>query len=86
VPERREPELIDQTAVQVRLDRLAAIFGDMMPTVESVSRYRRPYKNRLGRCTAAFGCRNQRRAREPGGLKVCGGDDRLDYRGAWERT
>jgi hypothetical protein len=86
VPERPDPERIDAAAVQERMDRLSAIFADVMVTVEEVSKYRCPYKNRHGRCTAAFGCRNQRRPTEPGGLKVCGGDDRLDYRSAWETT
>ena len=43
-----------------------------------------PYKNRLDQCTAQFGCRNQRKPRNPGELRVCGGDDKIDYRSAWE--
>jgi len=27
---------------------------------------------------------NQRTTRNPGELKVCGGDDKIDYRPAWE--
>ena len=55
--------------------------------------WRCPYKDRHDRCTAAFGCRNQRRpeAGDPrfasGADKLrflCAGDDKLDYRSAWE--
>jgi hypothetical protein len=83
-PERSPARPIDPAAVQERFDRLSAIFEDMMVTVATVSRRRCPYKDRRGQCTAAFGCRNQRRPVEPGGLRICGGDDRLDYRSAWE--
>lgn len=78
------PEQIDPVAYQERLDRLAALFDSMMTTVADLSSRRCPYKNRFDQCTASFGCRNQRPPREPDGLKVCGGDDKLDYRGAWE--
>jgi hypothetical protein len=80
----RSTRPIDAAAVRERFDRLSALFADMMITVEDVSKRRCPYKNRLGECTAAFGCRNQRRPLQPGGLKICGGDDRIDYRSAWE--
>lgn len=46
--------------------------------------HRCPYRDRLDRCTARFGCRNQLRPNDPGGLRVCGGDDKLDFRAAWE--
>jgi hypothetical protein len=75
---------IDPAAYQERLDRLSSIFGSMMETVEDLTSKRCPYKNRHDRCTAGFGCRNQRRPPTPGELMVCGGDDRIDYRGAWE--
>ena len=55
--------------------------------------WRCPYKDRHDRCTAAFGCRNQRRP-ETGDPRfasgtdklrfLCAGDDKLDYRSAWE--
>jgi hypothetical protein len=86
MPNRRESEPIDAAAIQERFDRLSAIFTDIMATVDEVSKYRCPYKNRIGRCTAAFGCRNQRRTAEPDDLKICSGDDRLDHRSAWEST
>jgi hypothetical protein len=78
------PERIDPVAFQERLDRLSDLFGSMMVTVAELSTRRCPYKNRFDQCTASFGCRNQRPPREPGELKVCGGDDKLDYRSAWE--
>jgi len=75
---------IDAEAYQERLDRISAIFGSMMETVEDLTTKRCPYKNRHDRCTAAFGCRNQRRPAVAGELLVCGGDDKIDYRAAWE--
>jgi hypothetical protein len=56
----------------------------MIETATLQATHRCPYKNRFDQCTAQFGCRNQRKPRAPGELKVCGGDERLDYRSAWE--
>jgi hypothetical protein len=92
------PEPLDQEAYQRRLDRLTEMFGSMMETVEDLTTKRCPYKDRHGRCTAQFGCRNQRKPPEEdrsgagqarplaqGGKRfICGGDDKLDYRSAWE--
>ena len=78
------PDPISPQDWQQRLDRISELFDLMMVTVAEVSTRRCPYKNRFDECTAGFGCRNQRKPREPGGLKICGGDDKLDYRGAWE--
>lgn len=85
VPAPAEPVAVDPAAVQASFDRLTGIFAEMMVTVAEVSTRRCPYKDRLDQCTAKFGCRNQRRPSEPGGLRRCGGDDKLNYRGAWER-
>ncbi len=65
--------------------RLDAIFRDINDTANRVSTYRCPYKNAQDRCTAKFGCRNQDRAVAEGEAFVCKGDDRLDYRSAWEK-
>ena len=83
---RPRPAPVDPAAIAASFERLSGILTDMMDTVVEASRHRCPYKNRLDRCTAQFGCRNQRRPTEPGGLKVCGGDDKLDYRSAWETS
>ena len=77
-------ETIDAGAYQARLERISELLNSMMVTVADLSTRRCPYRNRFDQCTAQFGCRNQRRPSEPGELKLCGGDDRLDYRGAWE--
>jgi hypothetical protein len=69
---------------QQRLDRISDLLGSMIETATEQATYRCPYKNRLDQCTAQFGCRNQRKPRNEGELKVCGGDDKIDYRGAWE--
>jgi hypothetical protein len=78
----REP--VDPEAVRASFDRLTALFTEMMLTVEELSTHRCPYRDATDHCTAKFGCRNQRKPDEPGGLRVCGGDDKLDYRSAWE--
>jgi hypothetical protein len=75
---------LDQAAYQQRLDRLSVIFGSMMTTVEEQTGRRCPYKNKEGRCTATFGCRNQRKPPVAGERMICAGDDKLDYRRAWE--
>ena len=75
---------IDKDEYQKRLDRITELFSDMMVHAKKQATYRCPYKNCLDECTAKFGCRNQRKPREKDGLLVCGGDDKLDYRNAWE--
>lgn len=77
-------ETIDPAAYQERLDRIGEIFSSMMTTVAGLSTRRCPYKNRFDQCTARFGCRNQRKPADPAQLKDCGGDDKLDYRSAWD--
>ena len=80
------PARVDPAAVQASFDRLSSILGAMMVTVADISTRRCPYKDKTDHCTAKFGCRNQRRPNKPDDLKVCGGDDRLDYRSSWETT
>jgi hypothetical protein len=84
VPAPLSEQPIDPAAWQARVDRVTELFGSMIVVADELSTRRCPYKNRFDECTAKFGCRNQRRPAEPGGLKRCGGDDKLDYRGAWE--
>lgn len=77
-------QAVDPATVAASYEHLSDIFEEMMATVHRVSQYRCPYKDRQGLCTAVFGCRNQRRPAAAGGPLVCGGDDKLDYRSAWE--
>ena len=77
-------ERIDPRDYQKRLDRITELFAAMVRHADELSRMRCPYKNRLDQCTASFGCRNKRRPAAAGGLPSCVGDDKLDYRGAWE--
>lgn len=78
------PQRIDAAEYRLRLERIGELFASMMDRAAELSTHRCPYRNRLDRCTAQFGCRNQRRAAQPGELKACGGDEALDYRSAWE--
>lgn len=75
---------IDKEEYQKRLDRITELFAGMIAHADELSTVRCPYKNRFDECTARFGCRNQRKPRPGGTLLMCGGDDKLDYRGAWE--
>jgi hypothetical protein len=69
---------------QQRLDRLTDILSGIVEHADEVSTRRCPYKNRLNQCTAQFGCRNKRKPLQQGGPPLCAGDDKLDYRKAWE--
>jgi hypothetical protein len=75
---------ITREEYQKRLDRLTEILSGISAHADELSRGRCPYKNRLNQCTAKFGCRNQRKPEQRGGLMICAGDDKLDYRKAWE--
>lgn len=77
---------VDPAAYQERLDRISELFASMIEVAGEVSTRRCPYRDRLDRCTAAFGCRNQRFPGGKLGPKLCGGDEAIDYRGAWEET
>ena len=86
MPAEPEPERIDPAAYQEQLDRLGELFSSMIATATEVSKHCCPYRNRHDECTAQFGCRNQRWPEGREGPKLCGGDDKLDYRSAWETT
>ena len=75
---------IDKKEYQRRLDKITELFSSMAFHADEQSTYRCPYKNKEDRCTAKFGCRNQRKPDNSQGLLICGGDDKLDYRQAWE--
>ena len=75
---------IDPAAYQKSLDRLSGILEGMAGHANEQATFRCPYKNRFDQCTAQFGCRNQRKPQEKGALLNCGGDDKIDYRPAWE--
>ena len=51
------------------------------------SKFRCPYRNKDDRCTAKFGCRNQRKPKE-NDLFGCAQKDNetLDYRNFWEMS
>ena len=74
---------INKTEYEKRLSKITQIFEDLVVHADEQATYRCPYKNRFDQCTAKFGCRNQRKIDEGTGL-LCVGDDKLDYRNAWE--
>lgn len=75
----------DMQAFQERLDRMAAIFSDIVSHAEESSLTRCPYRNRFDLCTALFRCSNQMPVEDgdPDDL-ACGHDGTFDYRTAWE--
>lgn len=77
---------IDPREYQKRLDQLSEILTAIAVQADRLSTCRCPYKNRLNQCTAQFGCRNKRQSKAPAGPPVCAGDDKLDYRKAWETS
>ena len=77
-------EGVDRERLKASLSRLWDIYKDMGDVANQVSTWRCPYKDRLDRCTAGFGCRNQLHTDAPGELPTCTGSDNLDYRNAWE--
>lgn len=74
---------IDKAEYEKRLNKITRIFEGLVTHADVQATYRCPYKNRFDYCTAKFGCRNQRKIDEGTGL-LCVGDDKLDYRSAWE--
>lgn len=76
---------LDKQAFQDRLDRMAAIFGDIVSHAEESILTRCPYRDRFDLCTALFRCSNQMPTEkgEPDDL-ACGHDGVFDYRSAWE--
>jgi hypothetical protein len=80
---------IDKRDYQKRLDRITALFSDMVVHADEQSRQRCPYRNRHDKCTAAFRCRNQTPPETRDGQSVdelagCAHDGNFDYRDAWE--
>ena len=74
---------IDKTEYEKRLNKITQIFEELVVHADEQATYRCPYKNRFDHCTAKFGCRNQQKIDEGTG-RLCVGDDKLDYRSAWE--
>jgi len=70
---------------QKLLDKLAIIMNPMNDVAMAQSKFRCPYRNKDDRCTAKFGCRNQRKPKV-NDLLGCNqkDNDKLDYRNFWE--
>ena len=77
---------IDRRRYEDCLERLTQLLGEIVDHAGQVSTGRCPYKDRLNQCTASFGCRNKRKAPVAGSPPLCAGDDKLNYRGAWETS
>ena len=85
--EARHDDALTREAWEQRRERMTALLGGMLETAKELEGKRCPYKNVQDRCTAKFGCRNQRKppeGRQSGALFVCGGDDKIDWRSAWD--
>ena len=67
------------------LEKLAAVMEPMNDVAMLQSTFRCPYRNKDDRCTAKFGCRNQRNPKV-NDLFGCNqkDNDELDYRNFWE--
>ena len=75
----------EKQAYQERLDRMAAIFSDIVSHAEESSKTRCPYRDRHDLCTALFRCRNQARVADSDSEELaCTHDGTFDYRSAWE--
>ena len=74
----------EKQAYQERLDRMAAIFSDIVSHAEESSLTRCPYRDRHDLCTALFRCRNQLPVAGDSNEFSCGHDGTFDYRSAWE--
>ena len=79
-------ERIDPADYAERLERISGIFSGMIATATTQATFRCPYRNRSDECTAGFGCRNQRWPNGRDVAALCGADDKLDYRGAWDSS
>ncbi len=75
---------IDPQQLRKRLDQITELFAAMVTHADHQSTWRCPYKNRFDQCTAQFGCRNKRKPQGADLLPRCAGDDKLDYRKAWD--
>ena len=75
---------VDKERYRSSLARLDAIYRGISASAVSVSAWRCPYKSAQDRCTAGFGCRNQRFDQGQDRPALCVGSDDLDYRSAWE--
>tara|TARA_B100001142_G_C14328143_1_gene653022 strand:+ start:1304 stop:1543 length:240 start_codon:yes stop_codon:yes gene_type:complete len=75
---------IDKEKYFKSISKLDSIFRDISSNVTEISKWRCPYKNVSDRCTAKFGCRNQKRTDVLNDLFLCIGSDNLDYRSAWD--
>jgi len=75
---------VDKDQLGKRLKKISDIFSGMVGHADEQLLTRCPYKNRHDQCTAKFGCRNQRKPPVAGDPLMCGGDDKIDYRTAWD--
>jgi hypothetical protein len=75
---------VDKEEIQERLDQITELFAAIVTHANQQSSWRCPYKNRFDHCTAQFGCRNKRKPGNSAELPVCAGDDKLNYRSAWD--
>ena len=75
--------MLTKERIQQSFDRLMEVMAPIAKHADHQATRRCPYKNKNNRCTAKFGCRNQRKPAVDGMLH-CASDDKLDYRNFWD--
>ena len=75
--------MLTKERIQQSFDRLMEVMAPIAKHADHQATWRCPYKNKNNRCTAKFGCRNQRKPAVDGMLH-CASDDKLDYRNFWD--
>ena len=76
----------DPEAARNSIARLMDIYRNISEVADKSAKTRCPYKDARSRCSAKFGCKNQRFIEDkPNEPAVCTGSDKLDYRFAWEQ-
>ena len=67
--------MLTKERIQQSFDRLMEVMAPIAKHADHQATRRCPYKNKNNRCTAKFGCRNQRKP-EDDGLLHCASDDK----------
>ena len=75
---------LDKSEWEKRREKLSAILSSIADHALIQSSFSCTYKNKHDLCTAKFKCRNQKIVHANQSKRFCVGDDKIDYRNAWE--